>query len=62
MHYGSNFFSKNGKPTLEAKSGQKLTVDHEMTRSDIMKLIHMYRTENPEKCKGKVLCIFMAPK
>lgn len=48
MHYSANAFSKNGKPTIEAKSssGEKMGQRDGFSKKDIDKVNRMY------KCKG----------
>ena len=52
MQYGATAFSKNGEPTMVAKDGSTLYSDHELTRQDMMKLVHMYRAVNSKYCSG----------
>ncbi|KAJ6649090.1 Zinc metalloproteinase nas-13 [Pseudolycoriella hygida] len=43
MHYGSTAFSKNGKPTIEAKNGGKVGSQGKLQQTDIRKLNLMYK-------------------
>ncbi len=45
MHYGTHFFSKNGKPTIETKNGQAIGQRNALSAGDIAAIAKAYSAE-----------------